>query len=234
MTVRVRIELGAEGGRAAARRGDVVVVIDTLRASSTIVAALASGMRAVVPTTAAERCLSADGVSAGERRGEKLAGFDHGNSPTEILRQGYRGRTLYLTTTNGTECIEVAAGGAEAVVVGCLLNARAAAEAAYRRASRAGRDLTLLTAGRQGGEAIEDTLSATEMWRCLPGCPIGGAVLPHPSSDFLADLLASPSGQDLLRLGYREDVELCARKDLFDVVPVYRCGELMAGGTGWS
>jgi phosphosulfolactate phosphohydrolase-like enzyme len=234
VSVRVRIELGAEGGRAAARRGDVVVVVDTLRASSTIVAALASGMRAVVPTTSLERFLSADGVSAGERRGEKLAGFDHGNSPTEILRQSYRGKTLYLTTSNGTECIAAAAGGAEAVVIGCLLNARAVAGIAYRRASGAGRDLTLLAAGRQGGEAIEDTLSAAEIWRCLPGCPLEGAVPPCPSSDLLADLLASPAGRHLLRLGYREDVELCARKDLYDVVPVYRGGELVADGTGRS
>ena len=85
-------------------------MIDALRASATMIAALEMGMAAVRPVASAEECTGE--VTAGERGGRKLPNFRHGNSPTEIMRAGYHGKTLVLTSTNGIECLLSAAGPA--------------------------------------------------------------------------------------------------------------------------
>ncbi|MFW6206779.1 MAG: 2-phosphosulfolactate phosphatase, partial [Gemmatimonadota bacterium] len=126
MSLRIAIRLGMKGGAEASARGDVVIVVDVLRASSTIVAALASGMRAVVPvqaTTAAG--VPPEWITAGERDGRRIPGFQHGNSPLDLASRDYRDRTLYLTTTNGTAVIGSARGAAGPILVGALLNATA-------------------------------------------------------------------------------------------------------------
>lgn len=224
--VEVRIDLGVEGAVAAAARGDVVVVIDCLRASSTIVTALSSGVAAVIPCRTVDEGLGAGKISAGERGGKKIPGFTHGNSPLEIQAQGYQGVTLHLSTTNGTECLQCAARGASAVLVGCLLNAKAVATAALRAAQSAGRNITLVTPGRHNREALEDTIGATEIAHYLNQGSPRGVVKPYYSDDYVADFMASGTGQNLIGLGYSADVVFCAVKDRFDLVPVYRNGEI--------
>ncbi|OAT80363.1 2-phosphosulfolactate phosphatase [Desulfotomaculum copahuensis] len=150
--------------------GRTAVVFDVLRATSTIVTALANGCRAVVPVVdvdeagrVAERLGqdAADGLEshgvllAGERDGAKLPGFPHGNSPLEFGPEVIAGKTLVLTTTNGTRAIHGAAPAA-AIYAGSLLNARAAAAAALA----AGRDVTLVCAGTRERFSLEDTAAA--------------------------------------------------------------------------
>lgn len=231
---RVRIALGVAGAREAAARGDLTVVIDTLRASSTIVVALASGMRAVVPSLTPEEAGAAPGITAGERDGEKLPGLRHGNSPSEIAAAGYRGETLRLTTTNGTACIRAAAEGPAPVLVGCLLNAGAVARVLEEAAGEGRPEVTLLAAGWRERETVEDVLTATAIADRLGAEVLPGPVEPRRTSDLRGALLGSPSGKRLLGLGYRADVELCAQVDLHRVVPVYRAGELVPwpGGAG--
>ena len=225
----ITIELGPQGALEAARRGDIVVVIDTLRASSTIVTALAHGMRAVIPVTSVDECVGE--VTAGERGGKKIASLMHDNSPTEFASAQYAGKELVLTSTNGTECIRVAGSVLDSVVlVGSLLNAGAVALFAYRCARERGRCITLLVAGRNNQIAPEDLLTASEIASCLPTCDIRGNIELAYSPDYARDFLSSDSGANLVVLGKREDVLFCARKDVYDTVPIWKHGRLMPAG----
>lgn len=231
--MKVRLAWGLTGAGAASRRGDVTVVIDCLRASSTVVVALASGMRAVIPTISLEPARDPGMVSAGERGGRKLPGFDHGNSPCELRSKEYHGRTLWLSTSNGTPCIHEAAAGAAAVLIGCLLNATAVARGAAAIARAEGRDITLLAAGRNGGYAAEDAFGAHAIARRIGVEVVGeheGLELVR-GTDALEVFEDSASGRRLLDLGYRDDIVLCATEDLHDLTPVYQQRQIVPAPT---
>jgi 2-phosphosulfolactate phosphatase len=160
--MRVWTELGPPGAAAAAHRGDAVILVDALRSSVTITAALAAGARQVIPVhsvgEARARRLSGDGVLvAGEQGGIAVADFDYGNSPTQLLadRERLRGRDLLLATSNGTPLVR-AASGAAALLAGSLPNASAVARAALRLATEFGCDVSLLAAGGGGEPVVED------------------------------------------------------------------------------
>ena len=220
----VFLGMGVHGAIEARRRGGVVVLIDALRASATIVTAFARGMAAVRPVSRPEECVGE--ITAGERGGRKLPNMRHGNSPVELMHCDYPGKTLVLTTTNGTECLLSAAGEATTVLIGTTLNRRAVAAAAMRLAQSAGRPVTLLMAGRNNQHAIEDALAAGEIARAMPGARVHGE-LASPAAALETDFFASDAGKNLASLGYADDVRFCAQLDLFDVVPVFRDGLLV-------
>lgn len=231
----VFIEVGVNGALVARRRGGLIVLIDALRASATIVTALAMGMEAVRPVASAEECAPEPGreeleVTAGERGGRKLPGLDHGNSPTELLRHSYGGKTLVLTTSNGTECLKTAAGPESTVLIGTTLNRTAVATTAIEHAVATRSPITLLLAGRNNRQTEEDALAAGEILRTIQGTQ--GVRLhkgdPLPSTRALeAAFFASESGKNLVSLGYEEDVRFCAQVDRYDTVPIYEGGRLL-------
>ena len=215
---------GVHGALEARERGGVIVVIDALRASATMIAALETGMAAIKPVASPEECTGE--VTAGERGGRKLPNCRHSSSPTELMRHSYTGKTLVLTSTNGVECLLSAAGPKSIVLVGSTINRRAVAGAAGRLARKRGVPITLLMAGRNNQYAIEDALAAGEIARALPEARVHGEL---PSSAALeADFFASASGRNLSALGYSDDVRFCAQLDRCDVVPVLMNGELVA------
>jgi len=244
--MKVSLKVGVPGACEAAARGDVVVVIDALRASVTITSALILGAVKVVPvlTVAEARAyLDREGyLVAGERGGVQIEGFHFGNSPTELWRQAaeVRGKTLVLTTSSGTRCVEAARGGAQcpelvegaAVLAGALPNATALAQAAFDLAGERGRDIALIAAGVNDQATVEDLFAAQVIAQRLVAM---GAVLAegewddHPAESEAAEVLKnSPSGQKLRGLGYGEDVAFCAQMDVFDIVPIYRDGWFVA------
>lgn len=219
----IRIGLGAQAALAASRRGDVIVVVDALRASSTIVTALAHGMRGVRPVTSVDACVG--DVTAGERGGRKVEQLDFDNSPLSFMAAELAGRELVLTSTNGTECLNAAASHPTSVtLVGSLLNATAVAQAALARARAASRGITIVCAGRNNEMAAEDLLAASEIALAMPGAPVLGDIKPVACNDYYREFLASDSGRNLSSLGKTEDVIFCAVKDRYPVVPVYRDG----------
>ena len=137
------------------------VVIDVLRATSTIVAAVAAGAQAIYPVVSIEDALKLaaslgrdQALLTGERQGLKVDGFDLGNSPREFTPDTVGGKRIVMTTTNGTRAL-VAAGGADRVLVGSFLNlAAVAAEVAYVER------LAIVCSGRDGRFAIDDALCA--------------------------------------------------------------------------
>ncbi len=139
---------------------DTAVVLDILRATSTIVTALGNGCRYVIPTAEVEeaRALAADNpelLLGGERSALKLPGFHFGNSPLEYTPEAVSGRGLVLTTTNGTGAIKAAAEKAPQVLIGSLLNARATARQLLTK-----ENILLVCAGTNGQFSLDDVLAA--------------------------------------------------------------------------
>jgi 2-phosphosulfolactate phosphatase len=215
--------------------GRVALAVDVLRATTASVAACDAGCRRLVPVADAEAAFAmaardgADIVLAGERGGEALTGFDLGNSPAEFTADRVGGRTVVLTTTNGTAAMLTAARAA-AAGLGALTNVTAAA----RWALEPGRDVTILCAGDNGGFSLEDTVCAGLLVaRLLDASP--DAVLSDGAQAALGlgrhygaqlDRLAQDSGwgRKLERLGRAADLAWCLRADVSQVVPVFVAG----------
>ncbi|HKV75886.1 MAG TPA: 2-phosphosulfolactate phosphatase [Gemmatimonadales bacterium] len=146
-------------------QGRTLFVIDILRATTTICAALTHGARAVIPVAETDEALrlaqtldSADVVLAGERQTLPIPGFPLGNSPREMTPEAVRGKTIILTTTNGTRAI-LATQGAAAVYPMAAANLTAAGQRA-REVWERDRDLVILCAGRDGHFALDDAYAA--------------------------------------------------------------------------
>jgi phosphosulfolactate synthase (CoM biosynthesis protein A)/phosphosulfolactate phosphohydrolase-like enzyme len=221
----IRIGLGPGAALAASRRGDVIVVIDALRASSTIVTALAHGLRSVKPVTSIDECVGE--LTAGERGGKRVAQLDLDNSPLAFLDGNYAGKALVITTSNGTECLQAAAIGGAITLVGCMLNAESVAQTALAQAKQRGSDIALICAGRNNEMASEDLIAASEIAMAVTGAPVLGEIKPVTCADFYRDFLASDSGQNLSKLGKTADVIFCATKDRYSITPILKNGEIV-------
>ncbi|PYN56350.1 MAG: 2-phosphosulfolactate phosphatase, partial [Candidatus Rokuibacteriota bacterium] len=129
--MRVDVVLTADAVVPARLAGATVLVVDVLRASTTIIAALAAGCAGVTPVAdpveARRRAAAHGALLAGERRGEPIAGFDLGNSPLEFTRERVGGRTVVLTTSNGTRAL-LAAREASAIGIAAFVNLTAAGD----------------------------------------------------------------------------------------------------------
>jgi 2-phosphosulfolactate phosphatase len=207
-----------------------VVVLDVLRATSTIVAALASGARAIYPVASPDEAVRLgstlgreDTLLCGERRGLKVEGFHLGNSPAEFTPERVAGRRLVMSTTNGTRAFQAAAPAAR-ILVGSLLNLGAAARAAANA-----EELVVLCAGREDSFALDDAVCAgllLDRVEAELGAPpelddAGRAARllarsVTPDADFLRSV---GGGAALVSIGLDEDLEHCARIDLHDIVP---------------
>jgi 2-phosphosulfolactate phosphatase len=230
----VRIDVAAtpDGLEPAAVAESTVLVIDVLRASTCIVTALGNGCAAIVPVASPEearrRAATLErALIAGERRGEPLEGFDLGNSPLEFTRGRVGGRTIVMTTSNGTRAL-VAARGAASVGVAAFVNHGAAAAWAQGR----GRDVLLLCAGERGARSLEDYVCAGMLVERLVAADPTAA----PSREAERALgVARPYGKDVGRLGQDSswarhlasvgrgrDVAACLALDTRTLVPEYR------------
>jgi 2-phosphosulfolactate phosphatase len=213
--------------------GTVAVVIDVLRAGTTIVHALAAGCSEVRPCAEIDEARAlADGMRAGrvllagERDGAPVPGFDLGNSPASFTPSMCRDATLVLTTTNGTRTL-LHAGPAARVLVAGFVNFSAVCEQLRRDA----RPVSILCAGHHGGLTLEDTLLAGAFVDFL--CEESEARLDDAArlawdcfethrELLLGSLEISDSGDRLRQLGYDEDVRLAAQVDQFLLVPELR------------
>lgn len=222
----VYLELGVGGALRAQRRDDIVVVVDALRASATIIQCLEQGALEVRPVVSADQLVGE--ITIGERGGEKLVGATYGNSPVEIQNQDLKGKRVVLSSTNGAECICTAKGKDNRVLVGSVINAESVAQQALALAQQMGKNITLLAAGRNNLPAIEDRIGVTEILKHI-GSPIARGLLePCYSDNIERDFLASDSGINLSRLGYVQDVIFCARNNVSQIVPCFD-GERIVG-----
>ncbi len=203
----------------------VGIVVDVLRATSTICQALSSGYRRVLccaEVDEARALAESEGPAklAGERRLEHIEGFDFGNSPRELEGEP-TAETLVLTTTNGTRLLVAAAERFQRVYVGSLLNVDAVAAAARE----SGEDVAVLCAGVLGELALDDAYCAGRVAEALGGEPADSAraaiLLKQSFPNAVEGLGASRSAANLRRHGLEADVERCAQENVLDVVPRY-------------
>jgi 2-phosphosulfolactate phosphatase len=201
------------------------IVVDVLRATSTICQALASGYERVLCCAEIDEARSlaeTEGPAklAGERRLEHIEGFDYGNSPSELEGEP-AAETLILTTTNGTRLLVAAAERFERVYVGSLLNVDAVAAAARE----SGEDVAVLCAGVLGELALDDAYCAGRIAEALGGESADSAraaiLLARSFPNALEGLGAGRSAANLQRHGLEADVGRCARENALDVVPRY-------------
>ena len=204
-----------------AKTATVGIVVDVVRASSTIVQALDSGYRRVLCCAEVEEAFAlreelGEGALAGERLAATVPGFDFGNSPRDMLEPN--GETLILTTTNGTRAVVAAARQCETVLVGSLLNLDAVVAAAAANAH--GEGVVVLCAGVEGRRSEDDVYCA-------------GRIAERLSTDFseaaeeaITVARSFPSAHEALsasinpqQAGLTEDVAWCARENVCTVAP---------------
>jgi 2-phosphosulfolactate phosphatase len=203
---------------AEAATADLGIVVDVLRATSSIAQALASGYRRVLCCAEVEqaRALRAsleDAVVGGERDAVRIDGFDVGASPREFLEP--RAETLILSTTNGTRAILTAAERCGEVVLGSLLNLDAVARSAREHAG----DVAILCAGFKGAFALDDAYCAGRIVAALDSERTDAAI----AAELLAQAFPRPLDGLNARTygppGLEADIEWCARESVLDVVP---------------
>ncbi len=219
---------------ASALQGRAAFVIDILRATTTMCAALHHGARALIPVPSTEEALRLaqtigrdEVLLAGERRCVPIPGFDLGNSPREMTESTVRGKTLVVTTTNGTRAL-LACQGAGTVYGACAANLTVSAEKA-RETLEAGGSLLVVCAGRDGAFSLDDAycagrLLAATLDGARPRRGLNDAA--HASLDLVRrygddwerPLRRSRAGRELIRLGFREDVLDAARQDAYPVL----------------
>jgi 2-phosphosulfolactate phosphatase len=224
---------------AGATAGGVAVVIDVLRASTTMITALAHGAAGIVPVADVDEARRLAGelgprvVLGGERGGLRISGFDLGNSPREYTAERVAGQTVVITTTNGTAALHASRDAAE-IVVGAIVNRRAVAEAVRRLAGDQG-VVHLVCAGTDGVVSAEDVLAAGAI---LDAAAADGRddVLDDAAREALAffqrvaargdvpaalvvEFCRSPGGANLVDLGMEADLPAAAAIDSLAVVP---------------
>ena len=213
--------------------GRGVVVVDVLRATTSIVTALANGAKAVVPAATSEEAvrltanLEKNGyVLAGERKSLKIEGFALGNSPREMTTEAVGGKTIYMSTTNGTPAL-VAVQGGEPVLVAAAVNFSAVAERARGLFEERG-DLVIVCAGREKQFALEDGYVAGRLVKAVRKgrrkIALNDAAtvvldLPSRFANWAAALGASEAARELRAADLGEDVAFSAKADRFSVVP---------------
>lgn len=218
-------------------KDSVVVIIDVFRATSTIATALYNGATRVIPVDNVDRCklLGSEiegSITAGEREGKVIEGLQYGNSPAEYPREFVAGKTLVLTTTNGTKLLHMAfAKGCDEVVTGSFPNLSAVCEYLIRE----NKNVILGCSGWKDKFNIEDTLFA-------------GAVISRIKEHFIIHCDSSLMAEDLYHLhkddlygfiqktthwhrlagyGLEKDLEYCITIDAANVLPIFKDGELV-------
>ncbi len=215
-------------------QGRTVFVIDILRATTSMCAALHHGAKAIIPVASTEEALrlaqtigSADVLLAGEKECVRIPGFHLGNSPLEMTESAVRGKTLIVTTTNGTKAL-LAAQGAAAVYATGAANLTVAAEKAREVIEKDGRAL-VVCAGRDGAFSLDDAYCAGRLVaealgdrkarRGLNDAAIASLDLVRRYGDrWERPLRYSRAGRELIRLGFRDDVLDAARLDAYPVL----------------
>ncbi|MBL7762851.1 MAG: 2-phosphosulfolactate phosphatase [Chitinophagaceae bacterium] len=216
----------------------IVVIIDILRATSTITTALYNGAKSVIPVDSVSRCIELgkqiDGITAGERDGQIAEGLSYGNSPFEYPESFIKGKTLVLTTTNGTKLLHMALEkGANEIIIGAFTNLSFVCDYLIR----SNKNVMLGCAAWKDRVNLEDTLFA-------------GAVITRIKEHFniscdsshLAESLYREAAGDLfgflkkndashyhrlMNFNLEKDIRYCLTIDNANVLPVYRNGRLV-------
>ncbi|GBF79103.1 2-phosphosulfolactate phosphatase family protein [Aphanothece sacrum] len=212
---------------------DCAVVIDVLRATTTIATALNTGAEAVQVfrnleelMTVSDRWLPEKRLRAGERGGAKVEGCDLGNSPLDCTSELMQDKRLFLTTTNGTRALQTVE-KASSVITAALINRQAAVNYLLNTQPET---VWLVGSGWEGGYSLEDTVCAGAIAKVLgESVTIGNdeviaamALYTQWQNNLLGMFHLCSHGQRLLRLNCDEDLKYCAQTDILDILPIQK------------
>lgn len=236
-------------GRPRDLSGKTVVVIDVLRATSTILTALANGCPEVIPVVEPEEAFAVAGrlgrdrcLLGGERKGIKIPGFDLGNSPAEYKREIVSGKTVLLCTTNGTAALNEAQSAAE-VLIGAFLNMNKVTS--YLK--QVTREIVLFCAGKERTPALEDLLCAGMIVDHLVFAAKKEPVMELTDTAKIAmftsrQMTAGPGpvvalaqtehGRYLSSLGFAGDLRYCGQVDLLSLLAFFEEGRIVLKQNG--
>ena len=215
-----------------------VVVIDILRATSTITTALYNGAKEVIPVDSVGRCIQIgkqiDGITAGERDGKIAEGLSYGNSPFEYPESFIKGRTLVLTTTNGTKLLHMALDkGAKEIVIGAFTNLSSVCDHLVAM----NKNVMLACAAWKDRVNLEDTLFAGAVVSKIKehftiNCDASHIAesLYNVGKNDLYEFLKNNDASHYHRLtgfGLEKDIRYCLTEDVANVLPVYTNGRLI-------
>lgn len=218
--------------------GKTTVVIDVLRATSTMVYALMNGAREIVPVGTLEYAMKASSTMfggqiliAGERNTKKIDGFNLGNSPLEFNRQAVSGKGIVLYTTNGTKAIAKAKYSKDIFILSFLnLNAVAGHLLSLNE------NIDILCAGRNGRLSLEDTVCAGKLIQLISAsgtevelddsAVTAVALAKSQGKNLKKMMLGSDHGKILIENGFADDIALCAKLNITDIIPAFISGSV--------
>lgn len=217
-------------------KNSIVVIIDVLRATSTICTALYNGASRVIPVASVEECVNIGraigGITAGERDGKIAEGLVHGNSPFEYPREFVENQTLVLTTTNGTKLLHMAKDAIQ-IVTGSFPNISAVCEYLISQ----NKNVILGCAAWKDRVNMEDTLFAGAVVSRIKAhfdvnCDsaiAAEALYESAKGDIHTFMKQASHYQRLAKYGLEKDIHYCLTPDGANVLPLFRAGELIAG-----
>ena len=205
--------------------GKIVVVIDILRASSTITTALANGAVSIHPVLTPEdafRVAAEDPevLCCGERKGLKVEGFDLGNYPRKFTPELVSGKQIVITTTNGTRTINACV-SAQNLLVGSFLNLSSIVDFLHKAKA----SVVFVCAGRMGQFCTEDStfagacLNRMSGWELSDSARTALLIYKHHQNDLLTMLKECDHGRYLEQIGLTQDLNFCAQVDYYPIVP---------------
>ncbi len=214
--MQVNIEHGIEGAKVAVSRNDSIIIVDTIRASTTYVNAFASGATRIIPCSSRDHLdekmqIYPYALKSGERLCKKIEGYDLGSSPEEMSKSNLNGKIILSSTTNGSKMV-VASSKSPLVVMGSFCNSSAVVDFMKSKSM----NTSIVCSGRLGEKVVEDTLCAEYLQH-----KFGSDSDFHLSSDEIAsECKSSPSYQMLESAGLENDFRFCMRIDSHSIVPV--------------
>ena len=216
--------------------GRLVVIIDVLRASTTVATALGNGAKTVMPLPGADDVIVRSKefhrsavVLAGEQWMYPIQGFDLGNSPQSFTQEVVEGKTILLTTTNGTRAL-LGVQAARDIVIASYVNFTAVL-AMMKVAASSDTDIAIICAGEEGGFTLEDAACAGRYVRAIPkraGVQFNDAasasvLIEKKYGDNIAKVFKeSAHGKALQEAGFGDDLAAAAEVDAYSVVPIYQ------------
>ena len=214
-------------------RESIVVVIDIFRATSSICYGIENGAKAIIPVESIESCKSyqsTDFLLAAERNGEIVAGFDFGNSPFAYTSEKVKGKTIVLTTTNGTRAIH-AAQEAHTIVIGSFLNLNTLCN--WLKTEN--RNICLLCSGWKDKTNLEDTLFAGAIVEQLKNADyklddagiLAADLYALAKSDLWAYLKKSSHSDRLKKLHIEDDIAFCLHENRTTSIPILKGDKLV-------
>jgi 2-phosphosulfolactate phosphatase len=217
--------------------GRLVVIVDVLRASTTVATALGNGAKTVIPLEGADEVIfrsrefaRSEIRLAGEQKMFPITGFDLGNSPAAFTREAVEGKTILLTTTNGTRAL-LGVQGARDIVIASYVNFTAVLTM-MKVAAGTNTDIAIICGGEEGSFTLEDAACAGRYVRAIPkraesvlvnDAAAASVLIEKKYGDNIAKVFKESShGQALEAAGFGDDLTAAAEVDSYSVVPIYQ------------